>query len=81
MRLGFSTKLPGKEARKPAPAVKSCGKWSSKPGQTSERAACANFVLKTYEIAGDGYRALSLREADRVTWFWIGSHSEYDKKV
>jgi hypothetical protein len=30
---------------------------------------------------GLGYRALSLREADRVTWFWIGSHSEYDKKV
>ena len=30
---------------------------------------------------GLGYRALSLREADRVTWFWIGSHSDYDKKV
>lgn len=25
------------------------------------------------------YRALALREADVVTWFWIGHHSEYDK--
>ena len=30
---------------------------------------------------GLGYRALSLREDDRVTWFWIGSHAEYNRKV
>ena len=25
------------------------------------------------------YRALGLMEADIVTWFWIGSHADYDK--
>lgn len=24
-----------------------------------------------------GYRALGLREADHIYWFWIGSHAEY----
>jgi len=26
-----------------------------------------------------GYRAVGLREDDGVTWFWIGSHAEYDR--
>ena len=30
---------------------------------------------------GIGYRVLGIREKDRVTWFWIGSHSDYDKLV
>jgi hypothetical protein len=30
---------------------------------------------------GLGYRALALRKADHVVWFWIGSHSEYDRLV
>lgn len=27
---------------------------------------------------GIGHRALGLRDGDTVTWFWIGSHAEYD---
>ena len=30
---------------------------------------------------GIGYRAMCIREAESVTWFWIGSHADYDKKV
>ena len=26
-----------------------------------------------------GYRAVGLLEDDEVTWFWIGSHAEYDR--
>jgi hypothetical protein len=26
-----------------------------------------------------GYRALGLLEHDEITWFWIGSHAEYDQ--
>ena len=26
-----------------------------------------------------GYRALGLLEDDQITWFWIGSHAEYDR--
>jgi len=28
---------------------------------------------------GLGYRALGAMAGDTVTWFWIGSHAEYDK--
>ena len=27
------------------------------------------------------YRALGVREGDEITWFWIGSHAEYDALV
>lgn len=30
---------------------------------------------------GDHYRALGHDLADGVHWFWIGTHSEYDKLV
>jgi len=28
---------------------------------------------------GIDYRALGVREADEMVWFWIGSHADYDK--
>lgn len=28
-----------------------------------------------------GWRALGRLEGDTVTWFWIGSHADYDKLV
>ena len=30
---------------------------------------------------GIDWRALGMLEGDLVTWFWIGSHSEYDKII
>lgn len=30
---------------------------------------------------GRGWRALGRLEADTVTWFWIGSHADYDGLV
>ncbi len=30
---------------------------------------------------GLGYRALGVRDADAIVWFWIGSHSDYDKLI
>jgi len=30
---------------------------------------------------GLGYRALGLLRGDTVTWFWIGTHDEYDRLV
>jgi hypothetical protein len=26
-----------------------------------------------------GYRALALLEDEEITWFWIGTHSQYDR--
>ena len=28
---------------------------------------------------GRGWRVLGLLEGDTITWFWIGSHAEYDR--
>ncbi len=30
---------------------------------------------------GLGWRAAGLMEGDTITWFWIGSHAEYDKLI
>jgi len=30
---------------------------------------------------GLGYRALGLLKGDAVSWFWIGTHDEYDKLI
>jgi hypothetical protein len=30
---------------------------------------------------GLGYRALAVRENDVLVWFWIGSHSDYDRLI
>ncbi|SFC39796.1 ParE family toxin-like protein [Spirosoma endophyticum] len=30
---------------------------------------------------GDHFRALAIREDNELYWFWIGSHSEYDRII
>jgi hypothetical protein len=30
---------------------------------------------------GLNYRALAVMKKDRIIWYWIGSHSEYDRLV
>lgn len=30
---------------------------------------------------GLGYRALAVVKKDRVIWYWIGSHADYDRLV
>ena len=30
---------------------------------------------------GLDYRALAAKKKDRIVWYWIGSHSEYDRLV
>ena len=30
---------------------------------------------------GKGWRVLGLLEGDSITWFWIGSHAEYDQLI
>jgi hypothetical protein len=27
------------------------------------------------------YRALAVRKKDRIIWYWIGSHAEYDRII
>ena len=44
----------------------------STPASTSRRFTIATRVTL-------GYRAVGLLEDDEITWFWIGSHAEYDR--
>jgi mRNA-degrading endonuclease RelE of RelBE toxin-antitoxin system len=30
---------------------------------------------------GLGYRAVGIRTDDKIIWFWIGSHADYDKLI
>jgi hypothetical protein len=30
---------------------------------------------------GLGYRALAVMNKDRVVWYWIGSHADYDRLI
>jgi hypothetical protein len=30
---------------------------------------------------GLGYRALAVVQKDRIVWYWIGSHSNYDRLI
>ncbi len=30
---------------------------------------------------GDHFRVLAIREEDKLYWFWIGSHAEYNKII
>jgi len=28
-----------------------------------------------------GYRALGIVDGDIITWFWIGSHQDYERQI
>ena len=30
---------------------------------------------------GIGWRAIGVKDADTMVWFWIGSHAEYDRLI
>jgi hypothetical protein len=39
-----------------------------------------NRPIYSARISRD-YRAVGVRDGDTITWFWIGSHADYDKLV
>jgi hypothetical protein len=50
----------------------------SYPGLNFERVQGTREPVYSARV-GLSYRALAVRTEDRWVWFWIGSHSEYDK--
>jgi hypothetical protein len=30
---------------------------------------------------GSGFRAIGLWQGDTITWYWIGTHAEYDRLI
>jgi hypothetical protein len=61
-------------------AVRAYVLWRSNPYHNSFQFKRVSQRQPIYSVRiGIGYRALGLREADHVYWFWIGSHAEYDE--
>ena len=61
-------------------AVQAYVLWHSNPYHNSLQFKRVSQRQPIYSVRiGIGSRALGLREADHVYWFWIGSHAEYDE--
>lgn len=63
-------------------ARKSYRLWRDNPGHPSLHFKKIHAQEPLYSVRiGRGWRALGLLEGDTVTWFWIGSHAEYDHLI
>lgn len=56
--------------------------WKNNPGHPSLRFKQISSLKPVYSIRiSIGYRAIGVKESDVIIWFWIGSHSDYDKLI
>jgi hypothetical protein len=56
--------------------------WLANPGHPGLQFKRIGNREPVYSVrVGIGWRALGLLEGDTATWFWIGSHAEYDKLI
>jgi hypothetical protein len=56
--------------------------WSENPAHPTLRLKRIHGQENLYSVrVGIGWRALGLLEGDTITWFWIGSHADYDQLI
>jgi hypothetical protein len=56
--------------------------WRDNPSHPSVQFKQIHGREALYSVrVGLGWRALGLLEGDTMTWFWIGSHAEYDTLI
>ena len=56
--------------------------WKANPSHPGLRFKPIQGHAALYSVRiGRGWRALGSLKGDTVTWFWIGSHAEYDQLV
>jgi hypothetical protein len=61
-------------------AKKAFGLWSENPFHPSLHFKCINSEEDIWSVRITiDYRALGVLDRDTVTWFWIGSHKEYER--
>ncbi len=55
--------------------------WKQNPSHPSLEFKKLNTNQPTYSVrAGIGWRAVGvMKDSETIVWFWIGSHSNYDK--
>ncbi|MGH7204851.1 MAG: hypothetical protein ACREI2_01440 [Nitrospiraceae bacterium] len=55
--------------------------WRDSPFHPSLHFKCVNQEERIWSVRVTlGYRALGILEGDTVTWFWIGSHQDYERR-
>jgi hypothetical protein len=53
--------------------------WAENPFYPSLHFKCINSEEGIWSVrVTKGYRAVGVLEGDTVTWFWIGSHDNYE---
>jgi hypothetical protein len=54
--------------------------WEQNPFHPSLRFKCINRDENVWSVRITlGYRAIGVLEGDTVTWFWVGSHDDYER--
>jgi hypothetical protein len=75
-RLAFR-RLPGRVQRRARAAYRL---FERDPFHPSLRFKLVHTSRPIYSVRiGLAYRALGVREDDEIIWFWIGSHTDYDR--
>jgi hypothetical protein len=63
-------------------AKKSFQTWKKDPAYPALRYKQVHKTKPIFSVRiGIGWRALGVKEKNTMVWFWIGSHSEYNKLV
>jgi hypothetical protein len=58
------------------------GRWSRDPRHPSLQFKTIHQTLPIYSVrVGLHWRAIGVKRGDKVVWFWIGSHTDYDQQV
>jgi len=61
-------------------ARKVCRLWEEDPFHPSLHFKCINSDEGIWSVRiTRSFRTLGVLEGDKVTWFWIGSHDDYDR--
>ncbi|MBP1467374.1 hypothetical protein EYB53_016800 [Candidatus Chloroploca sp. M-50] len=56
--------------------------WKANSGHPSLQFKRVHPTEPIYSVrVGRGWRALGVMDATSITWFWIGSHAEYDRLI
>ena len=75
-RLAFR-RLPARVQRRARAAYRL---FRQEPSHPSLRFKLVHPSRPIYSVRiGLAYRALGVREGDEIIWFWIGSHTDYDR--
>jgi hypothetical protein len=54
--------------------------WSDDPFHPALRFKCINRPENIWSVRVTlGYRAIGVMDNDTITWFWIGSHDDYER--